>query len=49
MSAMSPGKVGVSFESSVLTGAGGGTEGSTNGGEAGSESRTVGVRKGDEM
>jgi len=38
----------VSFESSVLTGAGEGTEGSTNGREAGSESRTVGMRKGDE-
>ena len=35
----------VRFESSVMTGAG---EGSTNGREASSESRTVGIRKGDE-
>jgi len=45
---MSPREVGVSFELSVVTGAGEGTEGSMNGREAGSESRTVGMRKGDE-
>ena len=47
---MSPGEVGVRFESSVLTGAGESTEGSTNGREAAcSEYRTVGMREGDEI